>query len=228
MPSLQNPTTATTPLASREAVAALARRLDFQVIEDDVYGFLLPEGAPPPLATIAPGRTWYVRSLSKSLAPGLRTAYLLAPPGQEERTARLIRATVWSAPSFGPAIASHWIADGTAAKLVSERRQEAQARQEIALAILPPEIGRPTQSAMHLWMELPGRFQAQTLTEAAATAGTQIAPGSAFGVGCSPNAVRFSLCAPPSRADLTCGLTGLTALLSSVINGASYKADQSA
>ena len=41
MPTLHNPTTATMPVARREAVAEMARRHDVALIEDDVYGFLL-------------------------------------------------------------------------------------------------------------------------------------------------------------------------------------------
>ncbi|WP_123149478.1 aminotransferase class I/II-fold pyridoxal phosphate-dependent enzyme [Mesorhizobium delmotii] len=40
MPTLQNPTARTMPIERRDAVAALARRFGFQIIEDDAYGFL--------------------------------------------------------------------------------------------------------------------------------------------------------------------------------------------
>jgi DNA-binding transcriptional MocR family regulator len=47
-PTLHNPTGSTMPLERREAVAALARRHDLTLIEDDVYG-LLSEPRPPPM-----------------------------------------------------------------------------------------------------------------------------------------------------------------------------------
>ncbi|HET6606059.1 MAG TPA: PLP-dependent aminotransferase family protein [Rhodopila sp.] len=53
MPSLHNPTSTVLPQNRREIVAALARRLDFQIIESDVYGFLTDRAAPP-LASLAP------------------------------------------------------------------------------------------------------------------------------------------------------------------------------
>lgn len=210
MPSLQNPTTATTPAARREIVAALARRLDFQIIEDDPYGFLSAPGLPP-LSSLAPERSWYIRSLSKSLVPGVRTAWLVGPTDRVDRAAEILRATVWATPSLGPAIASFWIADGTANALEGERRQEALARQRIAASILPTEAGRG-QPSMHLWLPLPQRIRAQEMVERAASAGIRITPGAAFGVGCTPNAVRLSLCAPPSRSDLEQALRILTTL----------------
>ena len=40
---------------------------------------LLPETRSVPLAALAPDRTYYLTSTSKTLAPGLRIAYVLAP-----------------------------------------------------------------------------------------------------------------------------------------------------
>ena len=65
-------------LARREAIVALARRHDLIVIEDDVYG-RLPEERPPPLAALAPERTVYIGSASKSVAPGLRAGRAAQP-----------------------------------------------------------------------------------------------------------------------------------------------------
>ncbi|MFO1023842.1 MAG: PLP-dependent aminotransferase family protein [Acetobacteraceae bacterium] len=213
MPTLQNPTAATMPARRRETIAALARRLDFQIIEDDAYGFLVDKDAAPPLAALAPERVWHVRSLSKSLSPGLRTAWLLVPPGQDSRAAGTIRATTWGVPPLGPAIASYWIADGTASALAVERQREARARGDIADSILPAGRFCRAAASPHLWLQLTGRTRAEALTEAAAAAGVRIAPASAFGIGCSPNAVRLSLCAPSSRTELERGLTTLAGLL---------------
>jgi DNA-binding transcriptional MocR family regulator len=212
MPSLQNPTAATMSTARRETLAALARRLDFQIIEDDAYGFL---SAPdlPPLASLAPERSWYIRTLAKSLLPGLRTAWLLAPADRVGRAAELMRATIWATPSLGPAIASYWIANGTAAALERERRQEASARQRIAASLLATETDT-NQSSMHLWLPLPQRLRAQEMVERAASAGIRITPSGAFGVGHTPNAVRLSLCAPPARSELKRALRILTTLFS--------------
>ncbi len=214
MPSLQNPTAATMPAARREAVAAIARRLDFQLIEDDAYGFLTEDDLPelPPLAALAPERTWHVRSTSKSFTPGLRAAWVMVPPGQDGRAADLVRATVWTAPPLGAAIASLWVGDGTAALLEAEKRREARTRQDLAAKLLPALRSRHAHPAsMHLWLGLrPGR-RAQEMVGRAAAAGVRITPGSAFGIGSAPNAVRLALGAPSSRDDLKRALALLAA-----------------
>ena len=123
MPSLQNPTGVVMPLRRRETVAAIARRLNVQIIEDDAYR--LSDGGrpanPAPWRLSHAERSWHLRSTSKGFTPGLRAAWLLVPPGQEERATKLVRATVWTAPPLGAAIASLWVGDGTAALLEAGR-----------------------------------------------------------------------------------------------------------
>jgi DNA-binding transcriptional MocR family regulator len=204
MPSLQNPTGVTMPARRREAVAAIARRLDFRIIEDDAYGFLTEDDPPvPPLAALAPERTWHLRSTSKSFTPGLRAAWMLVPPGREEQAANLIRATIWTAPPLGAAIASLWVGDGTAALLEAEKRREARARQASAECLLPIRASPSLHPAsMHLWLDLPRRTAAQDLVRRLAALGVRITPGAAFGIGSAPNSVRLALGAPMNRDDL--------------------------
>lgn len=205
MPSLQNPTGVTMPARRREAVAAIARRFDFRIIEDDAYGFLTEDGPPVlPLAALAPERSWHLRSTSKSFTPGLRTAWMLVPPGQEEAATRLIRATIWTAPPLGAAIASLWVGDGTATLLEAEKRCEARARQALARELLPIQASPKSHPAsMHLWLDLPRGTAAQELVQRLVTLGVRISPGAAFGISSAPNSVRLALGAPTDRDDLT-------------------------
>ncbi|WP_458094404.1 aminotransferase-like domain-containing protein [Roseomonas sp. WA12] len=216
MPSLQNPTAVTMPARRREVVAAIARRLDFRIIEDDAYGFLT-EGDPPvpPLAALAPERSWHLRSTSKGFTPGLRAAWMLVPPGREEQAANLIRATIWTAPPLGAAIASLWVGDGTAALLEAEKRHEARLRQALAARLLPLRASPSAHPAsMHLWLALPRGMAAQELMQRAAVLGVRITPGGAFGVGSAPNSIRLALGAPVNRDELERALRVLAEALS--------------
>ncbi|SHJ21963.1 Aminotransferase class I and II [Roseomonas rosea] len=214
--ALQNPTGVTMPARRREAVAAIARRLDFQLIEDDAYGFLTEDDPPvPPLAVLAPERSWHLRSTSKGFTPGLRAAWMLVPPGQEEGAANLIRATVWTAPPLGAAIASLWVGDGTAALLEAEKRREARARQALARELLPIRASSASHPAsMHLWLDLPKGTSAQELAARLDALGVRITPGAAFGIGSAPNAVRLALGAPMDRDDLQRALRAVASALS--------------
>ena len=96
-PTLQNPTTATMSEARKQAIACVAIRHDLTIIEDDIYGILLEEPAPLPLATFAPEHTIYVTSLSKAVAPGLRIGYTAPPQHIVERVGAAVRASCWMA-----------------------------------------------------------------------------------------------------------------------------------
>jgi GntR family transcriptional regulator/MocR family aminotransferase len=80
-PSHQSPTTATLSLERRSALLARAERDDFVLIEDDYEAENLFAGAPMPAlkSMDRSGRVLYVGSLSKSLSPALRLAYIVAP-----------------------------------------------------------------------------------------------------------------------------------------------------
>lgn len=80
-PSQQSPTTSTLDLDRRARLLRLADREDFVIIEDDYEAENLYQGAPMPAlkSMDRSGRVIYVGSVSKSLSPGLRLGYIVAP-----------------------------------------------------------------------------------------------------------------------------------------------------
>ena len=215
MPTLHNPTTATMPPARRETVAEVARRHDLALIEDDVYGFLL-DAAPLPLAHYAPERGFYLTSASKSLMPALRVGYVHAPKGRVEPIAAAVRATVYSAPPLMARIVARWIADGTAARLVKEKRAEIRRRNRMAHSTLGASgfIGDPV--APHLWLMLPEPWRADDFVTAARHRGVGIVPAAAFAVARqAPEAARICLGAQTTAERLERALMRLSELLAS-------------
>ena len=79
-PEVHNPTLAFTPQHRREALAAVARRCDLHILEDDCYR--LGAAQAPGYRMIAPERSWYISSISKSITPALRLGIAVAPDGQ--------------------------------------------------------------------------------------------------------------------------------------------------
>jgi 2-aminoadipate transaminase len=80
-PNFQNPTGATMPAVSREAVLRLARDFGAIVVENDIYGELRYTGEPLPLIKQLDdsGHTVLLRSFSKIAFPGLRVGWVIAP-----------------------------------------------------------------------------------------------------------------------------------------------------
>jgi DNA-binding transcriptional MocR family regulator len=214
IPTLHNPTTAIMPDARRREVAAVARAHGLAVVEDDVHG-LLPAERPAPIATLAPERSYYLTSTSKTLAPGLRIAYVAAPPADVPRLAASLRATTWAVAPLTAAVASHWIRDGTADALVEARRQEARERQALARERLAGFDFDAKPEAYYLWLRLPDPWRAESFTAEARARGVLVTPAEAFGVGRGqlPHAVRLCLGAARSRETLARGLDVVASLL---------------
>jgi DNA-binding transcriptional MocR family regulator len=83
IPTFQNPTGYTMPLARRQRLVELAQQHDFLVVADEVYHLLsyTTEPVPPPLAAFAhTGHVLALGSFSKILAPGLRVGWVQATP----------------------------------------------------------------------------------------------------------------------------------------------------
>lgn len=135
IPTLHNPLGYILDASARQRIAALAARHDFHIIEDATYAFLEP-AAPPPVQTLAPERTFYIGSMSKNLASGLRIGYVVTPLARRPALIRSLRATSWGASSIASALTTRWLTDGTAAKLEKQRREDARQRQVIARAEL--------------------------------------------------------------------------------------------
>ncbi|MCF4997980.1 aminotransferase class I/II-fold pyridoxal phosphate-dependent enzyme [Pseudomonas syringae] len=154
MPTLHNPLGWVMPLEQREQLVSIARRHDLTIIEDAAYAFLV-ENAPPPLAALAPERTVYVSGLSKNIATGLRVGFIAAPVSLVSALERIIRATTWNTPGVMTAIACGWLDDGTVERLETQKRSDAQARQNLAAKRLKGLrcMGHP--SSYFLWLPLP-------------------------------------------------------------------------
>jgi DNA-binding transcriptional MocR family regulator len=214
MPTLQNPTARTMPLERRQAIAEIAARYDVALIEDDVYGFL-PEHPLPPLTAIAPAHSYYITSTSKSMAPGLRVGYVVAPESRVDRVAGVIRASTWLIAPLLAELASEWIERGEAEAMVTWKRDETSARHAIALRILGGWLPNIPAPSFHLWLPLPEPWRTEEFVAQARSRQVVVSPSEEFVVGreSAPHAVRVCLGATASRARLEEGLGRLAELL---------------
>ncbi len=214
-PTIQNPTTITIGVERRRVLADAARRHGLVILEDDAYG-LFPSTPVPALASFAPELTYYVATVAKSISPGLRIAYLLAPgQSQTMRLAAALRATALASSGLLSSIVTLWIKSGEAAEILAAVRSEAVARQAIARSLLPPVAARAHPEGLHVWLRLPSQWQAPGFAAYVRNQGLSIVPEDAFSL--DPNgssAVRIALGAAPDRARLAEALRAVSAALS--------------
>jgi DNA-binding transcriptional MocR family regulator len=212
-PTLQNPTAITMPARRRKELAGVAQRCKVRIVEDDPY-WRLADAPPPPIATFAPERVVYISTLSKCLTPGLRVAFvLMRDPQERERFLAALRSFALMVAPLTAALATQWILDGSADKLLAGVRKEARLRHRMARDIL---AGRYSGAGdgLHVWLALPAYWNSSQLARAAASEGVAVTPAEAFANGSgSVNAIRISLGSIKDRGRLQAGLQRLSHLL---------------
>lgn len=211
-PTIQNPTTATMCATRRSEIAAVAQRFELTILEDDAYG-ALRDPLVPPIASIAPERTYYMATLSKAVSPGLRIAYCVAPKDGRARLTEALRVVTLSASGPTAAIASQWIEDGSAWAIRDAVRSECAARQSLAREILDDERIEADPHGPHLWMPVSSEWDIPELGVYLRANGVA-AKGDGFAVdGAHPNALRIALGAARDRNELAQSLHFLSKAL---------------
>src|SRR6478752_3375057 len=169
-PALHNPTGVTMSDERRRAVVDTISRLGLAVVEDDTYGFLVPEAQP--MTPSLEGGTWaYVTGLSKSVAAGYRTGFLATSPSLGDRASSTLWATAVAASPISVAVAAAIVADGTADRIVEWKRAEVRARGALARQILRGVPDAISPASPHLWLPLPRPWRAAALAAAARARG---------------------------------------------------------
>jgi DNA-binding transcriptional MocR family regulator len=213
MSTLQNPTGRTMPAIRRQEIGRLAAAYDLPILEDDVNGFL-PADPIPPIASFAPGHTFYITGTSKSLAPGLRIGYVIPPANRVQQVASIIEATTWFTAPLSAEVATQWIESGEAQGIATWKRAETAARHALAVSILGQWLP-PSPVSFHLWLPLPEPWRAELFVSQARARGVVVNSAEEFLVGQKggPHAVRICLGATLSRERLREGLQRLADLL---------------
>ncbi|MFQ3559742.1 PLP-dependent aminotransferase family protein [Streptomyces gramineus] len=211
-PTLHNPTSLTVPAERRLRLARCVSDLGLPVVEDRVWSFL-HTGPEPPLAALAPSLVHVVDSLSKRVAPGLTVGFAVVPEGRVDAVAAAVRSGGWGPGAFALEAAVRWIADGTVARLVAAKREQAVRRQGLVRELLDGFAVRADPRGYFAWWDLPEPWRADGFTAAAAAHGIGITPGTAFRTDPkrTPDAVRIGL-ASAAEPELVAALRTLADL----------------
>src|SRR3546814_13585865 len=88
---------------------------------------------------MAPGRTYYLNSISKCLTPLLRVGIMAPPPERRSPIMRALRAEVWGSAPYGVEMACAPIELGADTTVDSILRKEPKARNALARRTLKPD-----------------------------------------------------------------------------------------
>jgi DNA-binding transcriptional MocR family regulator len=202
MPTVHNPLGHVMTLGWRRQLVSIARAQDLIIIEDAAYAFLAAD-APPPLAALAPERTVYISSLSKSVATGLRVGFVAADATLIAPIEHAVQATAWNTAGLLTSIACGWMEDGTVARLEQEKRRDAAQRQVIAGRALAGLRVIRHPSSYFAWVELAEDQRADRIMARLTERGISVSGAEAFATTTHvPQAIRVALGSIPSKAYL--------------------------
>ena len=185
-PSHQFPTGVTLSMGRRRLLLDWACRNDAIVIEDDYEFETNYTGQPAPAlkSLDRDGRVLYVGSLSKSLMPGLRMGFMVAPAEVIEQARALRRLMLRHPPGNNQRVVALFLALGHHDTLIGRLHRAYQGRWKAmgkALANhFPGWAKRPTFGGSSFWVEGPAGFDARLLARKALEDGIVIEPGDVF------------------------------------------------
>ncbi len=186
LPNFQNPTGHVYTEARRAALVNAARTAGLPLIEDNPYGDLWYDQAPPPpLATRWPEGVLYLGSFSKVLSPGLRLGYVVAPHALYPKLLQAKQAADLHTSIFNQRIVYEVVRNGLLDTHVPTIRARYKVQRDAMQAALEKHLSGVVQwqrpvGGMFFWLELPAGIDAMALLPKAVAAGMAFVPGEPF------------------------------------------------
>lgn len=214
MPDFQNPTSHTMTLAGRQAVAAASRKYNLWIIEDAIASFLTARPLPP-IQSLAPEQTFLVLSLSKTLLPALRLAYVLSPIAYAGAVRETLSTLNVSQSVLLVEMAARLILSGAAAAIAARRRPEIRRRNQCLDKILQGYPLGGSDESLARWLVLPGTLTGIEMEQRAAAQGVAVFGEHRFAVGPAVpwHGIRIAVGAPATVAAVAEGARRLRAVL---------------
>lgn len=214
--NVHNPTCTATSLERRIAIAELARKYDFQIIEDDVYGTLISDKSQG-FDTICPERTWHATSLSKCFAAGLRIGFLQCPKGRGSLGLRVMQGMSLSISQLLTSLVERLFLSGKIDEFGEKIAIENKARVNIARTVLADWPMQHRDGVNFIWVRTPEGWTGSAFLSACEAEGILVGVADKFtlpGI-CAPNAVRLTLSHTQNHEILRNGLEKVDRILRS-------------
>jgi 2-aminoadipate transaminase len=240
LPNFQNPSGSTMSLERRKRLVLLADQYGVPIIEDDPYGQLRYDGEHLPSVmylddtfrndgkTEYSGNVIYLSTFSKLLAPGLRLAWVVAPPEVIRKLVMTKQAADLHTSSFNQHVAYEVAKGGFLDEHVKVIRATYKERRDVMLEMMeemfPPEMrwSHP-QGGMFLWGMMPEGMDAADVLKIAIDRKVAFVPGAAFhptGGGKNTMRLNFSFSNPDNIRE---GITRLGTTLKEVLHKNGHK-----
>ena len=197
LPNFQNPTGVTLAEERRHVLIDLAHRYGVPIIEDDPYGQLRYEGENLPSVVVLDGQerddggpcyrgnVIYLSTFSKILAPGIRLAWVIAPPEVISKLVQAKQGADLHTASFTQMVAFEVSHGGFLDHHIELIRKVYKERRDVMLAAMdrhfPAEVDwTQPEGGLFLWGVLPDYLKAADVLRSAVEEKVAFVPGEPF------------------------------------------------
>jgi 2-aminoadipate transaminase len=202
VPTFSNPAGVTLTWERRLEILEIARSNNILVLEDNPYGLLYFDGAPPhAMRSVEDDGVVYLGTFSKTLAPGFRVGWVLAPHAIREKVILANEAAVLSPSSFTQMIISEYLSTADWQGQIDIFRGVYRERRDAMLQALDhylPDLTwtNPT-GGFYVWLTLPENLDSKSMLPRAVKELVAYTPGTAFYAnGGGRNKIRLAFCYP--------------------------------
>ena len=197
LPNFQNPAGVTLSKNRRERLVTLAHQYGVPILEDDPYGELRFEGEHlEPLVVLSArqngqqsgyfeGDVIYMSTFSKTLAPGLRLGWVVAPVEVIKKLVQAKQGADLHTSTFDQMMAYEVVSDGFLDEHVKEIKETYRQRRDAMLTAMDQRFPDGTtwtrpQGGLFLWVRLPEGIDCEELIKEAIEQKVAFVPGTAF------------------------------------------------
>ncbi len=206
VPNFHNPAGVTLSVQRRAEILQICQTAGLLVLEDNPYGLLGFDGdVYPALRSLTSEGVIYLGSFSKTIAPGLRVGWAVAPRGVREKLILASEAGVLCPPNFTQFAVAEYLQNQPWQEQVKDFRELYRERRDAMLGSLSQLLGTCTwtvpKGGFYVWATLPEGLDAKEMLPRAVAARVAFVPGSAFFAdGSGHQHMRLSYCYPtPER-----------------------------
>jgi len=220
IPNFHNPAGITLSAERRPEILEICRANEILVVEDNPYGLLyFDRPAPDALRSIDDEGVIYLGSFSKTLAPGFRVGWVLAPHAIREKLILAAESAILSPSAFSQLTVAEYLKTADWKGQIDTFRGVYHERKKAmvsALAEYLPDLSwTDPNGGFYVWLSLPDQLDSKQMLPRAVKELVAFTPGTAFFAdGRGRHAMRLSFC-HPTPENIRVGIRRLA----TVING---------
>ena len=202
IPNFHNPAGVTLSWDRRLEILEICRENEILVLEDNPYGLLYFDSPPPQaMRSVEEDGVVYLGSFSKTLAPGFRIGWALAPHAIREKLILANESAILSPSSFSQYVVSEYLDTADWKAQIDTFRGVYRERRDAMLSALAehlPDLPHTVPTGgFYVWVTLPQRIDSKAMLPRAVKELVAYTPGTAFyGHGEGREFARLSFCYP--------------------------------